>query len=133
MIIQQELDHLLVASPRAVKQGRPSSAIFALQLSALLWVGKKTRLEAKVAEPFLEGCNLMMYLKQEVGNAFIATAGSQHQRGQPFGCGCVDIHTSLQQEVYNVVMADVRGVHQWGPTSDVLAVQIHLTPATGPK
>lgn len=75
----------------------------------------------------------MMHLKQEVGDAFIAAAGSQHQRGQPFGRGCVDIHTSLQQQVHNVVMADIRGVHQWGPTSDVLAVQIHLTPATEPQ
>lgn len=133
MVIQQEFDHLLVTSACAVKQGRPSSAVFALQLSTLLGVGKKTSLETKAAEPFLEGCDLIPYLKQEVGDAFIATAGGQHQGGQPFGCGCVDIHTSLQQKVYNVVMADIRGVHQRGPTSDVLAVQIHLTPATEPK
>lgn len=91
------------------------------------------RPKQQAAEPFLEGCHLMLYLKQEVGDAFIATAGGQHQGGQPFGCGCVDIHTSLQQEVDNVVMADIRGVHQRGPTADVLAVQIHLTPATAPK
>lgn len=133
MVVQQELDHLLVARARAVKQGRPASAVLALQLSALLQEGKKTGSETKQQIHFSTSAKLNLYLKQEVRNALIATAGCQHQGGQPFGCGRVDVHTGLQQEVDNVVVADVRGVHQRGPTSDVLAVQIHLTPAAERK
>lgn len=134
MVIQQELDHLLVARARAVKQRRPASAVLPLQLSALLREGKKTGSETKRQNHFSKtAMNPVLYLKQEVRNALIATAGGQHQGGRPFGCGRVDVHTSLQQEVYNVVVADVRGVHQRGPTSDVLAVQIHLTPETEHK
>ncbi len=69
-----------------------------------------------------------LYLKQKVSDTFIPTACCQHQGGQSFGSGSIYIHTGLQQEICNVVMADVRGIHQWGPSSDVLAIQVHLTP-----
>lgn len=36
IVIQKELDHLLVARARAVKQSGPSSAVFQLQISTLL-------------------------------------------------------------------------------------------------
>lgn len=48
VVIQQELDHLLVAGARAMEQGRPSSAVLTLQLSTLLQSGQKSRLETEV-------------------------------------------------------------------------------------
>lgn len=36
IVIQKELDHLLVARARAVKQSAPSSAVFQLQIGTLL-------------------------------------------------------------------------------------------------
>lgn len=57
VVIQQELDHLLVARACAVKQSRPSSAVLALQLSTLLQSGQKTRLGTEAAGS-LKGCTL---------------------------------------------------------------------------
>lgn len=76
-------------------------------------------------------CGAVLHLQQEVCDALVPTARRQHQGGQPFGSGRVDIHTSLQQEICNVVVADVGGVHQRGPSPDVLPIQVHLTSETG--
>ena len=42
MVVQQELDHLLVASAGAVKQGSPAPGVIHLQVSTLLQADKTT-------------------------------------------------------------------------------------------
>ena len=71
----------------------------------------------------------MSYLQEEVGHALIATAGGQHEGGLTFAA--LDVHTDpcLQQQSDNVLVSDVARIHQRCPTSLVLLIQGHVTPA----
>ena len=69
------------------------------------------------------------YLQEEIGDTLVATAGGQHEGGLTLAA--LDVHTdpSLQQQSDNVLVSDVARIHQRRPTSLVLLVHGHVTPA----
>lgn len=71
---------------------------------------------------------VILYLKQKVCDTFVPTACGQHEGCESFGGGGIYIHTGLQQQICNVVVTNVGRIHKWGPSSNVLAIQVHFTP-----
>lgn len=71
---------------------------------------------------------VILYLKQKVCDTFVPTACGQHEGCESFGGGGIYIHTGLQQQICNVVVTNVGRIHKWGPSSNVLTIQVHFTP-----
>lgn len=67
------------------------------------------------------------HLQKEVSDTLIATAGGQHEGSLPFWGGHVHVHSCFQQQVHDVVVADVGSVHEWGPAPTVPLVQIQVS------
>lgn len=73
---------------------------------------------------FLGLSPLIAHLEEKVGDALIATAGSQHQRSLSFWGRHIHAHPRLKQQVHNGIMSNVGGIHQWGPATTILLIQI---------
>lgn len=64
------------------------------------------------------------HLEQKVGDAFVATAGGQHQWSLSFWGWHIHTHTCLKQQVNNGIVSNVGGIHQRGPATTILLIQI---------
>ncbi len=73
-------------------------------------------------------CSCKPDLQQEVGDALVSAAGSEHQGCESFRRGGIDTDARLQQQVSDVIVTDICSVHQRSPAADVLPIQIHISP-----
>lgn len=71
---------------------------------------------------------ILAHLEEKVGDALVATAGSQHEWSLPFWGRHVHTHSRLEEQVHDGVMSNVGGVHQRGPATTILLIQIELSP-----
>lgn len=67
---------------------------------------------------------LVAHLEEKVGDALVATAGSQHQWSLPFWGRHIHTHPRLEQQVHDGIVSNVGGIHQRGPATTILLIQI---------
>lgn len=67
---------------------------------------------------------LAAHLEKEIGDALVATAGSQHQWSLPFRGRHIHADPRLKQEVHDGIVSNVGGIHQRGPATTILLIQI---------
>ena len=67
------------------------------------------------------------YLEKEVRDTFIAAAGRQHEGCLTLVIFDVDVDPSVEEQVDDIVVTDVTRVHEGGPPTPVLGVQIKVS------